>query len=189
MEKIKLTEDDNVSIRDGGKDGVGCGSVNNDGHLYFIHKKKGEAYRLPDKYKDTPIVLYHPCGGFNEGLIMVSLLGKIRLQYHHTFFDTAGMWGWIDMEGNEVIPPQYVFAMSFFDGRAVVCKGDWSIDENGRYWCENEQWGLIDKRGNEIVPCRFDELFEIDGTDSFMLCHEGGRGVVVNKDCQDIAVF
>lgn len=174
MEKVKLTENDDIFIRDRGRDGVGCGWVNNDGHLYFINRKKGEAYRLPDKYKDTPIVLYHPCGGFHEGLIMVSLLGEIRLQYHHSFFDTAGMWGWIDPEGNEVIPPQYVFAMSFFDGRAVVCKGDWSVDERGRYWCENEQWGIIDKKGKEIVPCRFDEIFDIEGTDRFILCHEGG---------------
>lgn len=73
MEKIILKETDNVFIRDGGK-AVGCGSVNNDGNLYYIDTEKGEALRLPDKYKNTPIILYHPCGGFQEGLIMVSLL-------------------------------------------------------------------------------------------------------------------
>ena len=173
LEKIK--ENDDVFIRDGGSDdGIGCGSINNDGHLYFIDTKKGEALRLPEKYKDTPIVLYHPCGGYQEGLIMVSLLGEIDLQYHHTFMDTAGIWGWIDLDGNEVIPPQYIFAMSFFNGRATVCKGSWSIDEHNRYSSDTEQWGIIDRTGKEIVPFMFDEIFDIEDTDRFILCHIGG---------------
>lgn len=174
MKKKELTESDKVFIRDGGDNGIGCGSINSDGYLYFIDTVKGEALRLPEKYKDTPIILYHPCGGYQEGLIMVSLLGEIDLQYHHTFGDTAGIWGWIDLDGNEVIPPQYVYAMSFFDGRAIVCKGDWEMDERGRYWCDNEQWGIIDKSGKEVVPCMFDEIFDIEGTDRFILCHKGG---------------
>lgn len=174
MEKIKITENDSIFIRDGGTNGIGCGSVNNDGLLYFIDTNKGEAYRLPEKYKDTPIILYHPCGGYQEGLIMVSLLGDVTLQYFHTFADTAGMWGWIDLEGNEVIPPQFVYAMSFFSGKAIVCRGTWSIDEKGRYWCDDEQWGMIDKSGNEIVPCMLDEIFKIDDTERFILCHKGG---------------
>lgn len=174
MERIVLKETDKIWIRDSGNNGIGCGSVNNDGHLYFIDKNKQEAYRLPDKYKDTPIILYHPCGGYQEGLIMVSLLGEINLQYHHTFMDTAGMWGWIDLDGNEVIPPQYIYAMSFFNGRAIVCKGEWSVDEQGRYWSEEENWGIIDKTGREIVPFMFDEIFDVEDTDRFILCHKGG---------------
>lgn len=174
MKKIKLTETDRVFIRDGGENGIGCASINDDGFLYFVNINKGEAYRLPDKYKDTPIVLYHPCGGYQDGLIMVSLLGEIDLQYYHTFRDTAGMWGWIDLEGNEVIPPQFVYAMSFFEGKAIVCRGKWSVDDCGRYWCEDERWGVIDKNGKEVVPCMFDEIFDIDDTDRFMLCHIGG---------------
>ena len=140
MEKIILTENDKVFIFDGGNGGIGCGSINDNSELYFIDTNNGEAFRLPEKYRDTPIILYHPCGGFQEGMIMVSLLGEIHLQYHHTFGDTAGIWGWINLDGNEVIPPQYVYAMSFFDGRAIVCKGDWEVDERERYWCNNEQW-------------------------------------------------
>lgn len=174
MKSVQIKDNDYVFIRDGGKNGIGCGSLNNDGQLYFINQPEGVALQLPEKYKNTPIIIYHPCGGYQEGLIMVSLLGEIDLQYHHTFYDTAGIWGWIDLEGNEVIPPQYVFAMSFFNGRAIVCKGDWNIDGNGHYWCENEQWGIIDKTGKEILPCRFDEIFDIENTDRFILCHEGG---------------
>ena len=56
MEKIIITEKDNTFIRDGGfgeMSKIGCGDVNNDGHLYFIDTEKMEAYRLPDKYKDN----------------------------------------------------------------------------------------------------------------------------------------
>lgn len=171
---IKIVENDDVFIRDGNKNGYGCGDINDDGHLYYIDTIKKEAYQLPDKYKDTPIILYHPCGGLSDGLIMVSLLGDVDLQYHHTFYDTAGMWGWLDLEGNEVIPPQYVYAMSFWNGRATVCKGKWQVNDTGQYWCDDEQWGIIDHCGQEIVPCRYDEIFDIDYTDRFVLCHKGG---------------
>ena len=171
--KIHLKPDDETFIRDG-NDSFGCGTINNDGHLYLIDENKREAFLLPDKYKDTPIILYHPCGGYQEGLIMVSLLGEIRLQYYHTFHDTAGMWGWIDLEGNEVISPQYVYAMSFYNGQAIVCKGSWTIDDCNRYWCNDEAWGVIDKTGKEIVPCGYDEIFEVSNTDRFFLCHKGG---------------
>lgn len=192
MVKIRITQQDRIFIRDDGNDGIGCGSVNNDGFLYLIDTNKGEAMRLPEKYKDTPIILYHPCGGYQEGLIMVSLLGEIDLQYHHTFGDTAGIWGWLDLDGNEVITPQYVYAMSFFEGRAIVCKGDWEIDDRGRYWCENEKWGIIDRTGAEIVPCMFDEIFDIDGTDRFILCHEGGwekgSNCIFDIECGEIII-
>ena len=171
---IDLTGDDRIFIRDGNDDCCGCGNVNNDGHLYYINQLQNKAYQLPDKYKDTPIILYHPCGGLSDGMIMVSLLGEIDLQYHHTFFDVAGLWGWLDLNGNEIIAPQYVYAMSFYEGRAIVCKGEWSINDQGQYWCENEGWGMIDRSGNEIVPCIYDEIFNIENTDRYLLCHKGG---------------
>lgn len=174
LEKIVLSETDALCIRQHAEDGRGCGHVNNDGHLYFIDQPDRVAYRLPDAYKDTPIVLYHPCGGYQDGLIMVSLMGEVRLQYFHTFSDTAGVWGWIDMDGNAVIEPQFVFAMSFFNGRAIVCKGEWCMNENEEYWCDEERWGIIDRRGKEIVPCRYDEVYAIDDTDRFILCHKNG---------------
>ena len=55
LEKIKLSQADTIFIRDGNfgeTPTVGCGSVNNDGHLYYIDMEKMEALRLPDKYKD-----------------------------------------------------------------------------------------------------------------------------------------
>ncbi|MGM9549892.1 MAG: WG repeat-containing protein [Faecousia sp.] len=43
-----------------------------------------------------------------------------------------------------------------------------------QYWCENEAWGTINQEGQEIVPCRFDEIYEVEGTDRLYFVHEGG---------------
>lgn len=174
LKKIKLSPEDRAFIRDGNDNGFGCGRINDDGHLYLIDKNNQEAYLLPDCYANTPLCLYPSCGGYNDGLIMVSLLGQLDLQYFHNRYAASGLWGWIDLEGHEVISPQYVYAMNFWNGRAVVCRGEWSVDGNGRYWCENEQWGMIDQQNKELVPCRYDELFEIDDTEQYVLCHKGG---------------
>lgn len=174
LKRICLSDADKVFIRQHAEDGRGCGDINDDGHLYFIDETNHVAYQLPDEYKYTPLILYHPCGGYQDGLIMVSLMNRPDLQYHHTFYDTAGMWGWIDLDGEVVIKPQYIFAMSFYNGRAIVCKGQWAVDDNGRYWCDEEKWGIIDRTGKEIVPCLYDEIFDIDNTDSYVLCHKNG---------------
>lgn len=173
LKKVILTENDSVFIPDI-DDNYGCGYINNDGHLYLIDRTENIAYMLPDEYKDTEIILYHPCGGYKDGLIMVSTLGELKLQYHHTFHDVAGMWGWLDIDGNVVIEPQYVYAMQFFDGRAIVCKGGWQVDDKNRYWCDNEQWGIINQKGDEIVPCQYDEIFDVENTERFILCHKNG---------------
>ena len=108
---------------------------------------------------------------------MVSTMGEMDLQYHHNRRSCAGMWGWLDSDLNTVIEPKYVYAMNFWNGRAVVCKGEWTtVEKDGKlqYWCENEGWGVIDQQDREIVPCRFDELYEIEGTDRLYFVHEGG---------------
>lgn len=93
----------------------------------------------------------------------------------------------MDKNLNVKIAPQYIFAKNFECGHAIVCKGEWSTDEDGRYWCENEHWGVIDHDGNEIVPCQFDELYEIDGTDRLYFVHEGGwdDGHYAIFDCKE----
>jgi len=145
--------------------------------LYLFDTKNKVATTIPEQYQKTPVIYYPPCGGYSEGLVMVSTMGELDLQYHHNRRACAGMWGWLDTEMNTVIEPQYVFALNFYGGRALVCKGEWDIKEvdgKPQYWCENEQWGVIDKTGKEIVPCRFDELYEIDNTDRLYFVHEGG---------------
>ena len=145
--------------------------------MYLFDKKNKIAKTLPAQYQETPVYCYPFCGGFSEGLLMVSTMGELDLQYHHNRSSCAGMWGWLDSDLNTVIEPKYVYAMNFWNGRAVVCKGEWTtVEKKGKlqYWCENEGWGVIDQQDREIVPCRFDELYEIEGTDRLYFVHEGG---------------
>ena len=104
---------------------------------------------------------------------MVNTLGEIDLQYYHNLNGCAGMWGWIDVNLNIVIEPKYIFAYHFYDNKALVCKGEWTINEENLYWCDDEKWGMIDKSENEIVPFIFDELSFIKGTERYLFGHTG----------------
>ena len=73
---------------------------------------------------------------FSEGLAIVELHGKM---------------GYIDKEGNEVIPFKYDHAENFKDGIALVKK--------------NAKYGYIDKKGNEVIKAEHSSLstFDING--------------------------
>lgn len=65
---------------------------------------------------------------------------------------TAGNWGYVDIEGQIVVAPQYVYAVGFYNGggsRAVVAR---LVD--GKVL-----WGAIDTSGHEIVPCVYESLY------------------------------
>jgi hypothetical protein len=170
---INLTEHDKVFIKNSDKT-VGCGYVNDDGHLYYINKEEGKAYQLPDKYKETPICVYPSVGGLRENMIMVSLLGEVDLQYHHKAYPAAGMWGWLNLDGEEIVSPQYIYAYGFENGKAMVCKGEWNINEDYEFWSDVENWGVVDTQNNVIIPLEYDEIFGIENTDRYFLCHKGG---------------
>ena len=145
--------------------------------LYLFDREKRIAKTLPAQYQDTPIVCYPFCGGYSEGLLMVSTMGEVPLAYYHDRSGCAGMWGWLDTDLHTVIAPQYVFALNFQNGKAIVCKGEWcTTEKNGslQYWCEQEAWGVIDPSGQEIIPCQFDALYEIEGSERLYLVHSGG---------------
>lgn len=180
LRQINIKPEDKADIYKGSRT-YGCGRINNDDFLYLIDKENSCALQLPEKYKDTPLILYHDCGGYQDGLIMVSLLPMdLPLQYHHEFADAAGLWGWIDLEGNEVIPPQYVYALSFEDGLAIVCAGSWDVSD-GEYWCNNERWGAIDHTGAPVIPLQYEGVCRIEDTSRYYLCHRISDDI--NSDC------
>lgn len=175
-------KDENVCVSqfDYDEDGFGVGHIYNldpRNPLYLLDRNTLTAKTLPEEYWESPIFIEPFCGGYSEGRVMVSKLPKLELQYHHKFSGCAGMWGWLDRDLNVVIPPQYIYAMNFVDGQAIVCKGEWDVKEaNGQksYWCEHEAWGVIDRDGGEIIPCAYDELYDIEGTSRYFFVHEGG---------------
>lgn len=137
---------------------------------------------------------YQEVGNYFEGMCRVSTL-KLRqcdLAFHSDYDEIAGLWGFVDEAGEEVISPQYIYAHDFENGIAIVVKGNWTIDpkwdnqyNQGRYWTEEELWGAIDSEGNEVIPFIFDEIKHFyDRTDIFMAHYGGwkaGHWGVINK--------
>ena len=73
---------------------------------------------------------YDSLGGFDEGLARVK---------------KGDLWGFINQNGEEVIPCRYDGAGFFSEGLAAVKKGD---------LC-----GFINQNGEEVIPCRYDRVW------------------------------
>lgn len=74
------------------------------------------------------------------------------------FVDENEMCGFIDTDGNEVIPAQYLMAYPFCEGLALVATtytGDLEQTMNGIGMPEDLGWGYIDKSGAMVVGPRF----------------------------------
>lgn len=138
---------------------------------------------------------YQEIGDYSEGMCRVSTL-KLRfmdLAYHSDYSEIAGIWGFVNEAGEEVISPQYIYACDFENGMAFVAKGKWTIDpkwdnehNQGKYWTEEELWGAIDKEGNEVIPCTFDEIKRFNYRNDIFRAHIGGWktghwGVIDNR--------
>ncbi len=57
----------------------------------------------------------------------------------------SGKWGYVDAQGNTVIPCKYDDAWSFSEGLAAVKL--------------NGKWGFIDKQGHTVIPCKYDRAW------------------------------
>ena len=152
--------------------------------------RRGDDWFYIDKTgKETPVSprtvgsKYQDVGEYSEGMCKVSTLklGFMDLAYHSDYSEIAGTWGFVNEDGVEVVPPQYIYAEDFYGGIAIVCKGKWTIDKkwdnkynSGRYWTEEEMWGAIDKEGNEVIPFIFDEIKHFGDVDDVFMAHYGG---------------
>jgi hypothetical protein len=146
-----------------------------DGGNYVVDKTGFERV-LGNDYSGK---VYRNICNCSDGMIRVSTMDEVnfmhrdrfRLAYFHDDESNAGIWGFVNTKGIEVIKPQYIFAYDFIDGMALVCKGKWverdewdERDNTWGWWSEEMLWGFIDKEGNEVIPCKFDEieLFQYD---------------------------
>ncbi|AKL98469.1 WG repeat-containing protein [Endomicrobium proavitum] len=148
--------------------------------------KEGKEYYFENNY----VEICNNC----EDMFRVST-EKLQLAYYSDHEDNAGLWGYVDGKGKEVITPQYIYAYDFQNGVALVCKGKWEwTDEGGvtffpgqkwekkmkgGYVSDKEFWGIIDKTGKEIVPCKFDEIqffysWYDTGNTQYLKAHYGG---------------
>lgn len=155
-------------------------AIARNGDRWFCIDKAGNAIELGGRFNPNR---YQDVGDYSEGMCRVSTLklSYLDLAYYSEYDRIAGIWGFVNEAGEEVISPQYIYANDFEDGIAIVAKGKWTIDpkwdnecNQGRYWTEEERWGGIDKNGNEVIPCVFDEIkFFCDCTEVYM-AHSGG---------------
>ena len=91
--------------------------------------------------------------------------------------DKNGRCGFIDKNGNEVIPCKYDGAWDLSEGLAMVkkdykrgfidkngnevipCKydGAWDFSEGLAKVEMNDKYGFVDKNGDEVIPCKYDD--------------------------------
>lgn len=132
----------------------GMAKVHRDDEWFFVNKK-GEELHLEKKYEEINY--------FSDGLARVATMkldyADLAYDYDTDYCNNAGIYGYVDKTGKEVIKSQYIYAFDFYNDRAIVAKGKWAIDKKqGGYWPERELWGVIDKNGKEIIPCAYDEI-------------------------------
>jgi len=119
----------------------------------------------------APDTKYTRIEKFSEGLAAVKVNNK---------------WGYIDTEGNEVIPPKYDNALPFSEGLAAV--------GYGKLGDSSSKWGFIDKSGNEVIPIIYSgdnyygESFN-DGTAAVVSSVVGGdaKKIVIDKNGNPVA--
>jgi len=118
-----------------------------------------------------------------------NLLTNYAYEYIDFFFEglalmrkETGKWGYIDVNGAEVIPAVYDNGSRFYHGLASVTKGDVDsfIDLTGTLAFEgnalgfydsyyltllsddNGKWGALDRNGKLVVPIEYDDIYIYD---------------------------
>ena len=120
---------------------------------------------------------YRDLGTFSEGLAYFRSDNKDRKKRKY---------GFIDMNGKEVVAPIYSKASNFSDGKAAVLKGS---------------WGYIDKNGKLVIPHKYRQAMPFSGgyaivDNTGIIDHSGTRtgkitieGKIISGFSSDRAVF
>ncbi|MDR2557971.1 MAG: WG repeat-containing protein [Oscillospiraceae bacterium] len=152
------------------------------GEIYFLDSA-GDAFLLAG-YDDANL--------FSEGLAPVS---------------RGGRWGYINKDGNEVIPLIYDSADVFAEGLAAVqLNGKWGFintrgDETvpfvyddalsfneGAVWVrQGEYWGLIDNSGNELIEFKYERI--IPFSEGLAAVQLRGRWGYIDRQGNEIIPF
>lgn len=82
------------------------------------------------------------------------------------------LWGYLDEQGREVIPPQFRDARSFIQGFAVV--------QN-----DQDKYGLIDKQGKLVIPFLYDQMGD-QFVEEFIRVQRGGNWGYCNKKGEEV---
>ena len=165
---------------------------------------KEEADELADKYWNGNGCDYGKYD-WHDDCICNGLI-KVRLD---------GKYGFINKDGEEIIPCKYEDADAFSDGLAKVKSAEgWGfVNENGEeiisckyeeahyFWLgltkvkSAEGWGTINKDGEEIIPCKYEEvesvrkgMAKVKSKEGWGLANENGEEIIPCK-YEDVDVF
>lgn len=98
---------------------------------------------------------YDKVWDFKEGMACVELFMK---------------WGFIDIQGNEIIPAKYDKVYSFSEGLAPVKIG--------------RKWGFVDKTGKEVIPLIYDDVLGFkNGVADVVI---GGKNIKIDKTGMEV---
>lgn len=123
----------------------------------------------------------------HEGLCRVSTEAFYPddIDYWMDYDESAGIWGYVNADGEEVIAPQYTYAEDFMDGIAIVANGTWKYtdfiesehtEESKRPKLKKAVWGAINKEGRAVIPMVFDEIRLLDEDDElYSVCLKGEK--------------
>lgn len=149
-------------------------------------QRGGRWYLIDRQGYETPLSpAYQKVMPFHEGLCRVSTrtLDRLDLAYYNEHWPYAGIWGYVDANGREIVSPQYIFAYDFEGGIAIAAKGEWTRDEHwdnqyrhGGWWSEEIRWGGIDTHGREVIPFVFDDIDSFFGRTDIFMARAGGCG-------------
>ncbi len=109
-----------------------------------------------------------------------------------------GYWGFVDLDGELVVPMQFYSVNSFKEGLAAVCyENYWGyIDVSGEYVIRvqydqvedfasgtaivnrNEKIGLIDRKGRYLLELEYDAIARAPGQKRFKVCRGWSYGLV-----------
>ena len=70
--------------------------------------------------------------------------------------ETDGLYGLLDKDGKELLPPKYTHISHFKGKYATICLGG-VMNENYPYNYVGGKWGVIDNTGRFVKECEFDE--------------------------------
>jgi hypothetical protein len=135
--------------------------------LIYVKDRKSKKIGFKDVANPLPWRIapkYTAVDLFSEGFAAVNLGGK-----ETAYGNSGGKWGFVDVNGNEIIPIKYESVTDFSEGLALVLNG-------GNY-------GYVNKKGALITPMQYSSAKSFDGgmawvtlgTESYYIDHNGER--------------
>ncbi|MCR9172517.1 MAG: WG repeat-containing protein [bacterium] len=127
----------------------------------WVQKKGSDTWTLIDKQGNViPTKPYEKVGYIMEGY-------SDRIAVYNN-----GLMGWIDRDGNEVIPCQYIGSSTFDKEFGLAC-----VTKAGT----TEAYGFIDKEGKVVIPFQYKQAGHSSFHNGYCRVTVGGKTVLINE--------